>query len=82
MSAASLETLDHAIPLMREWINELDEAPGRQNRHRSYRLLRAIPQGPVSRAAASSGKSASSRRGGHLGAATQIGARELSSRLG
>lgn len=44
MSNVGLETLDHSLQLAHEWINELDEALGWNNRHRSYRLLRAVLQ--------------------------------------
>jgi uncharacterized protein (DUF2267 family) len=44
MSAVGLESLDHSVQLAREWIGELDDALGWNNRHRSYRLLRAVLQ--------------------------------------
>ena len=44
MSASHLETLDHSFHLAHEWINDLDEALGWNDKHRSYRLLRAVLQ--------------------------------------
>jgi uncharacterized protein (DUF2267 family) len=42
MSAVGLESLDHTIQLTHTWINELDERLGWNNKHRSYRLLKAV----------------------------------------
>ncbi len=44
MSNAGLEALDHSVQIAHEWINELDERLGWNDRHRSYRLLRAVLQ--------------------------------------
>lgn len=44
MPAHDLETLDHSLQTTHSWINELDDALGWNNRHRSYRLLRATLQ--------------------------------------
>lgn len=44
MSATGLETLDHSVQLAHEWINELDSELGWGNRHRAWRLLRAVLQ--------------------------------------
>ncbi len=44
MSNAGLETLDHSVQIAHEWINELDDELGWNDRHRSYRLLRAVLQ--------------------------------------
>jgi uncharacterized protein (DUF2267 family) len=42
MSAVGLESLDHTVQLTHTWINELDERLGWNNKHRSYRLLKAV----------------------------------------
>lgn len=44
MNAAGLQMLDHSVQITHEWINELDEALGWGNKHRSFRLLRAVLQ--------------------------------------
>lgn len=44
MSGTSTKGLDHSIQLAHEWINELDEALGWGDKHRSYRLLSAVLQ--------------------------------------
>lgn len=44
MSAKGLETIDHTVQLAHAWINELDKRLGWENKHRSYRLLRAVLQ--------------------------------------
>lgn len=41
-SAAGLESIDQTVVLTRGWIDELDTSLGWCNRHRSYRLLRAV----------------------------------------
>lgn len=42
MSSDGLQMLDHTVQLTHEWINELDGELGWNNRHRSFRLLRAV----------------------------------------
>jgi uncharacterized protein (DUF2267 family) len=42
MSSVGLETLDHTVHLTHEWINELDDSLGWNNKARSYRLLKAV----------------------------------------
>lgn len=44
MSQDGLEGLDRSLQLAHEWINALDAALGWHDRHRSYRLLRAVLQ--------------------------------------
>ncbi len=44
MSTHGLESIDHTVQLTHIWINELDEQLGWNDRHRSYRLLRAMLQ--------------------------------------
>ncbi len=44
MSVVGLEVLDHSVQLTHQWINELDDALGWNDRHRSWRLLRAVLQ--------------------------------------
>jgi len=42
MTAHGLEMLDHTVQETHEWINELDKALGWNNRHRAFRLMRAV----------------------------------------
>jgi uncharacterized protein (DUF2267 family) len=42
MGKDGLQMLDHTVQLTHEWINELDGDLGWNNRHRSFRLLRAV----------------------------------------
>lgn len=44
MSTHGLEMLDQTVQLTHEWVNELDARLGWQNKHRSFRLLRAVLQ--------------------------------------
>ena len=44
MSASGLEVIDHTVQLTHIWLNELDKRLGWENKHRSYRLLRAVLQ--------------------------------------
>jgi uncharacterized protein (DUF2267 family) len=44
MSATGFESIDHTVQLTHAWINELDASLGWDNKHRSYRLLRAVLQ--------------------------------------
>lgn len=44
MSAVGLESIDHTVQLTHAWINDLDEALGWYNKHRTYRLLRTVLQ--------------------------------------
>lgn len=44
MNSSGLNTLDHSVQITHEWVNELDEALGWGDRHRSYRLLGAVLQ--------------------------------------
>lgn len=44
MSTRGLEMLDHTVQLTHEWIDELDKKLGWTNKHRSFRLLRAVLQ--------------------------------------
>jgi uncharacterized protein (DUF2267 family) len=44
MSAEGLESIDHTVQLTHVWINDLDGRLGWHNKHRSYRLLRAVLQ--------------------------------------
>lgn len=42
MTAHGLEMVDHTVQETYLWINELDRSLGWNNRHRSFRLLRAV----------------------------------------
>jgi uncharacterized protein (DUF2267 family) len=42
MSATGLEVLDHTVQLTHEWINDLDNQLGWNDKKRSYRLLKAV----------------------------------------
>ncbi len=42
MSAVGLESLEHTVQLTHEWINELDQQLGWNNKARSFRLLKAV----------------------------------------
>jgi uncharacterized protein (DUF2267 family) len=42
MNAVGLESHEHRVQLTHSWINELDERLGWNNKHRSYRLLKAV----------------------------------------
>jgi uncharacterized protein (DUF2267 family) len=44
MSATGFESIDHTVQLTHVWINELDASLRWDNKHRSYRLLRAVLQ--------------------------------------
>lgn len=44
MSATGLEALEHSIKLTHEWINELDQQLGWNNKRRAFRLLRVTLQ--------------------------------------
>jgi len=44
MSGTGLEALDHSVQIAREWVNDLDDILGWNDRHRSWRLLRAVLQ--------------------------------------
>lgn len=44
MSTSGFESIDHTVQLTHEWINELDEGLGWDNKSRSYRLLRNVLQ--------------------------------------
>jgi uncharacterized protein (DUF2267 family) len=44
MSATGFESIDHTVQLTHIWINELDASLAWNNKHRSYRLLRAVLQ--------------------------------------
>lgn len=44
MNDVGLNSLDHSVQITYEWVNELDDALGWGNRHRSYRLLAAVLQ--------------------------------------
>jgi len=44
MSAHGLEVLDHTVQLTHKWIDELDDELGWGDRHRTFRLLRAVLQ--------------------------------------
>lgn len=44
MSKHGLEVLDHTAQLTHAWIDELDKELGWKNKHRSYRMLRAVLQ--------------------------------------
>lgn len=44
MSTSGFESIDHTVQLTHEWINELDETLGWDNKPRSYRLLRGVLQ--------------------------------------
>lgn len=57
MSAVGLDSIDHTVQLTHQWINALDSRLGWDNKHRTYRLLRAVLQAvrdwlPVNEAAA------------------------------
>lgn len=41
MTQHGMEVIDHTVQLTNTWLKELGEAMGWQDRHRSYRLLRA-----------------------------------------
>lgn len=42
MNNAGLDSLDRSVQLAHEWIDELDDALGWNNRPRAFRLLRAV----------------------------------------
>src|SRR5690242_11277502 len=42
MSTVGLEGLNHTVQLTHEWINELDDRIGWNDKARSYRLLKAV----------------------------------------
>ena len=44
MSNVGLESIDHTVQLTHQWINDLDTRLGWENKHRSFRLLRAVLQ--------------------------------------
>jgi uncharacterized protein (DUF2267 family) len=44
MNTSRFESIDHTVQLTHEWINELDELLGWDNKSRSYRLLRNVLQ--------------------------------------
>jgi uncharacterized protein (DUF2267 family) len=44
MSNVGLESIDHTVQLTHQWINDLDTRLGWDNKHRSFRLLRAVLQ--------------------------------------
>lgn len=44
MTTTGLEMLDHTVQLTHQWINELDAKLGWNDKHRTYRLLRAVLQ--------------------------------------
>jgi uncharacterized protein (DUF2267 family) len=44
MSAVGLESIDHTVQLTHLWVNQLDARLGWADKHRSYRLLRAVLQ--------------------------------------
>ena len=44
MNTSGLEVLDHSVQLAHEWVNDVDRATGWNDRHRSWRLLRAVLQ--------------------------------------
>lgn len=44
MSTHGLEMLDHTVQLTHKWIDELDDALGWHDKHRSFRLMRAVMQ--------------------------------------
>ncbi len=44
MSTSGFESIDHTVQLTHEWINELDDYLGWDNRPRAYRLLRSVLQ--------------------------------------
>jgi len=44
MSASGLEIIDRTVQLTHLWINDLDQRLGWANKHRSYRLMRAVLQ--------------------------------------
>ncbi len=44
MSSIGLESIDHTVQLTHQWINDLDTRLGWDNKHRSFRLLRAVLQ--------------------------------------
>jgi uncharacterized protein (DUF2267 family) len=44
MSKVGLESLDHSVQLAHEWINALDDTLAWDDKHRSWRLLRAVLQ--------------------------------------
>jgi uncharacterized protein (DUF2267 family) len=42
MTATDVPVFEHTIHTTNEWIGELDEELGRQDRHQAYRILRAV----------------------------------------
>ena len=44
MGNVGLESIDHTVQLTHQWINDLDARLGWENKHRSFRLLRAVLQ--------------------------------------
>ena len=44
MNTSRFESIDHTVQLTHEWINELDQVLGWDNKSRSYRLLRSVLQ--------------------------------------
>ena len=44
MSTLGLESIEHTVQLTHKWINDLDERLGWEDKHRSFRLLRAVLQ--------------------------------------
>jgi len=44
MSNIGLESIDHTVQLTHQWINELDQRLGWEDKHRSFRLLRTVLQ--------------------------------------
>jgi uncharacterized protein (DUF2267 family) len=44
MSAVGLKSIDHTVQLTHIWINDVDSRLGWDDKHRSYRLLRAVLQ--------------------------------------
>ena len=42
MSAVGLEGLEHTVQVTHEWINDLDQRLGWNNKRRAYRLLKAV----------------------------------------
>jgi uncharacterized protein (DUF2267 family) len=44
MSTIGLESIDHTVQLTHQWISELDQRLGWEDKHRSFRLLRTVLQ--------------------------------------
>ena len=44
MSTIGLESIDHTVQLTHQWVSELDQRLGWEDKHRSFRLLRTVLQ--------------------------------------